>query len=95
MIDFDELVEVTDKSINGFQVIRIKKGEFEGIEYIYGSVSFEEIGDTVKLHFVYDLVSGCPADEPKFHKLTGDILVSILDRQLLNSDVVYHNGINE
>ena len=95
MIDFDDLVEVTSKSINGSQIIRIKQGEFEGIEYVYGAVSFEELGDKVKLHFVYDLVSGCPSDESRFHNLTGDILVSILDRQLLNNDVVYHNGIDE
>jgi hypothetical protein len=64
--------------------IRLLKGEYGGIIYYYGTVSFEELSDFLNIKFEYKVIdSGEYTEEhlhsdSKFVKIIGDILREIL-----------------
>ena len=90
-----------------FVVLRSKKGEndrikltegpYAGIIYSYGSVGFEEDGDTLKLKFEYDIHENPVGfvDRNKFKNHIGDILIDLLEENLLKNNVVYTGGTDE
>lgn len=94
MIKFKDVAEALESTINGFSVIRIKTGKFEGIEFTYGSVYLkeDEAKENATIQFEYNLVKGEPDNVEEFNKLTGDLLISILEEQLNNGEVIYHGG---
>jgi len=96
MIKLNEWVEILPNEIKGFQTIKIIKGEFIDIEFVYGSVAFEESNtDEAHMKFEFDVLKGDPSNNMAgFEKLTGDILLSIIDDQLANNEVVYSGGVD-
>ena len=90
-----------------FVVLRSKKGEndrikltegpYAGIIYSYGSVSFEEDGDTLKLKFEYDIheADGISYVQSEFEQSIGQLLQLILVDQLSKNEVVYTGGVDE
>lgn len=93
-------IEETDRVINGFRVLRILTGEFAGTEYCYSEVQVteDEKQEQARLSFEVSLVSGKLQDkeaEKRFHVLTGDILMAIIDKQLNDGEVIYHGGVDE
>lgn len=95
MIDHKDWVEILNSDVNGFKILRIKKGEFSGIEYAYGSMHIEENKkeETAQIQFEYDILNG---DEPirkeEFKIFIGDILISFLDDGIKNESVIYYGG---
>lgn len=96
MIKPSEWIENTEKVINGFRVLKITKGEFAGIEYCYSKVEIveEPDKDQARLSFEIDVISGSVASKKsdEFHRLTGDLLMAIIEEQLSKSEVVYSGG---
>jgi hypothetical protein len=64
--------------------IRLLKGDYSGVTYYYGTVSFEELSDFLNLKFEYKVMdSGNYTEEhlhsdSKFVKIIGDILREII-----------------
>lgn len=88
--------EVVGVSSDGFHILRILTGQFEGVEYSYGEVALDEVNGEGILKFETTLHSAHNVSESDdFKKLTGDILMSILEEQLLHREVVYHGGSGE
>ena len=84
--------------VNNFQVIRIIKGLFKGVEFTYGGVAFEETDDELKMSFEHNIVNDyilADAHQDSFKKITGDILIAILDEQMLNNSVIYRSSSEE
>jgi len=97
MIDLNEFIETTKDDINGFIVIRIKKGEFEGVEFTYGAVAVNEVIGTATLSFEYNVIKGSnmvEANEEAFTDVAGDILMEMVTRQIAEGSVVYYGGID-
>ena len=75
-------------------------GEYSGIVYNYGKVSFgeESEDDEMLLTFHYDVVLSNDITEEElqedmgFKNLLGDILVDILEKQLKDSSLQYVNN---
>jgi len=82
-------------SVNGLKAIKITEGKFKDVSYVYGGVAVEESedGNNATLGYSYDLLAGDPSHSiEEFEKLTGDILVNILEEQLDKNEVVYTGG---
>jgi hypothetical protein len=95
VINFHEWAEILPTEVNGFQVIKIKKGLFRNLEYIYGAVSFDETEEEIHLKFEYEIMNGhdiAPLHLEQFKVLLGDLLCSIIDAQMKNEEVVYYGG---
>ena len=92
MIKFSDWAEELPNDMNGFRVIRIIQGEYTGIEYVYGGVSFEENDDDCKIVFGFTITNGAVENLENFKLLIGDILVAMIDKQLIENDVVYSGG---
>ena len=88
--------ELMNEHVNGFQIIRITVGKFQGVKYTYGSVAFENIdyGEEIRLQFEYNVIEGVEkiSDYEEFKQLTGDTLVAILQSQINTGDVIYGGG---
>ena len=95
MLNFHDWAEILPNDVNGFQIIKIKKGLFRNLEYIYGAVSFDETTDEIHLKFEYEILSEhtiAPLHLEQFKVLLGDLLCAIIDAQIKNEEVVYHGG---
>lgn len=88
--------ELTEKvTPAGFQIIRITDGAYEGIEYSYGKVAFEDRDDKMAVTFDYDIQSDhslIPPIAEHFGQVIGEILTDILMKQTETSEVVYGGG---
>lgn len=89
-----KIYKICDSTENGICPIEITNGKFKGIKYAYGRVAVEELKDTAKLSFEYDIFEGdiTESTTEEFKKLTGDILLDILNEQLKNNEVIYTGG---
>lgn len=90
--DFEVLDETNSK---GQHLIKLTSGEFSGIIYSYGAVSFEEGTDEAKMKFDYDVYTGVVADHKNFEQVIGNVLIDILTEQLAKNEIVYTGGIDE
>jgi len=86
--------EVTDRLIDNVSIIRITDGEFEGVEFTFGSVAVEPDGDSARLKFEYNIVTGEHLIDPldRFKNLICDILTDIMYDQLDKEEVIYKGG---
>ena len=86
--------ELTDRYVNNVNVVRVTDGEFKGVELTYGSVAFETDGDSARLKFEYEIVTGehLIIDLERFKNLIGDILTDIISEQLDKNEVIYKGG---
>lgn len=91
-----ESFEITEKAVSGFKIIRVKQGKFAGVEYTYGAVGINfPDGDDSAPHLSYEVTvlhGVADLEDEDFVRLTGDILFSIIDQQLLKGEAVYHGG---
>ena len=83
-----EFTEVSDDMTG----IRIKGGDFDGLHWTFGTVSFEEMDNgEMKCHFDYKIHDN-PNDVPEVGKelidFMGDVLVEVLDVELGEEDHV-------
>jgi len=92
------LYEATEQIHNGFVVIKISSGLFEGIEFSYGKIDIKEDkeNDRAVLHYKIDLVknpNNVTLDE-KFDKITGDIIVDLLEDWLEENENEFEDRID-
>jgi hypothetical protein len=80
------LYESTEELHDGFVVIRIKSGPFEGVEYTYGKIGITETDDKKYAKLILNTtVVKNPKNvilEDEFHKVAGDIVLHLLDEWL-------------
>ena len=75
--------------------IKILKGEYAGVVYKFGSVSFSEDEEDPMLHFSYDIVDGDVSNKDGFEKFIGDRLVEMLEEMVKERSLIYSGGTNE
>jgi hypothetical protein len=93
------LYEATEQVHNGFVVIKINSGKFEGIEFSYGKIDIKEDkeNDRAVLHYKIDLVKN-PNDvtlDEKFDQLTGDIVVDLLEDWLEENENEFEDRVDD
>ena len=92
MINYESVGTLPDGSVK----LKFSDGPFEDIIFTLGKVSFSEIGDELKLNYVYNVVEHHQEyDDKKFGRAVGDLLVQMLEVGVKNNDIVYTGGINE
>jgi hypothetical protein len=77
--------------------IKLTEGPYKGIIFSYGGVRLEEIDDTLKIHFNYDVhdADGVSYVQSELEEHLGELLQLILVDQLMRNEVVYTGGIDE
>ena len=77
--------------------IKLTEGQYKGIIFSYGAVSFEEDGDILRLKFEYDIheAEGISYVQSELEEHLGQLLQLILVEQLMNNEVVYTGGVDE
>jgi len=82
--------------------IIITEGDYKDISYQYGSISFDEENEHMKLTFDYDIIenpSSFSNDElessEEFHNQIGDILVDIIGNELTENEQNFLRSVNE
>jgi hypothetical protein len=93
--------EILPETDNGHQLIKLTSGQYSGIIYTYGAVSFEEgtEGNAV-LKFDYAIHWSCEdlikdMDMTDFPTVIGNNLVDLITEQLARNEIVYTGGIDE
>lgn len=73
--------------------IHLLEGEYKGVNFNFGKVSFQEEGDGMIMSFEYDLRENATVDDTtKFEKTIGDLLLEIIEQNLRNNDILYKGG---
>lgn len=69
--------------------VKITSGEFSGIVYSMGGISFGEGEDSCTLHYDYEIVEGEVAGtkKQKFENSIGDMIVYILEQSIRNGNL--------
>lgn len=93
-----KIYEATEELHNGFVIIRIKSGLFEGVEYTYEKIGVEESDDkkTAKLIFNPIVVKN-PNDailNEDFFKLAGDVVIDLLEKWIEEAENESENRID-
>lgn len=77
--------------------IKLQEPPYENIMYSYGGVELIEHEDHAELKFEYTLKDTSLLeqykDDPDFKKLIGDILVTLVELQLENNNLIYKGGV--
>jgi hypothetical protein len=73
-------------------VIEIMEGDFKGVKYTLGEVSFPDEDEPV-LSFHYDIIEGIVDDLPAFEKFVGDQLVIMIEQTLRDKTIVFKGGV--
>lgn len=84
---------------DGVIAMQLTEGEFSGIIFSYGRVSFEEneTQDNLKVHFDYEVHDdlGLAYDKAAFEKELGDFLIELVAFGAEKNNLVYTGGIDE
>lgn len=72
-------------------VIRINEGEYAGVSYTIGGVSFPD-NDAGILKFDYTIVDGAVANKEAFEIFIGDALVEMIIEGLKDKSLIYKGG---
>jgi len=84
---------------NGVIALMLTEGEFSGIIFSYGRVSFVEDkeNDRLRVNFVYNIHEQEPEnlDHDAFKKELGDFLMELMAYGVVNNDIVYTGGVDE
>jgi len=77
--------------------IKLTEGEYSGIIFSYGAVSFDEDGDTCKMHFDYEVHedAGVTYIKEELEHYLGDLLQFIIMDQLQKNSISYTGGVDE
>jgi hypothetical protein len=90
-----ESFEVTeDTNDAGFYKVKLSSGQFTGVVFNFGKVSFPNEEEAV-ISFEYDVLEGsvAEADKPLFEKTIGDILIKIIADSIKNKELVFKGGV--
>lgn len=96
---FSDYADVTQEHANGFFILELKQEPFKGVKFSYGSVQFDEDKEQDEAHLKYDydihaMTELVEAKKSEFEKLTGDLLICMLEEQLEKNEVVYKGGVD-
>jgi hypothetical protein len=84
-----EYSHVENENVTDKIGIKLKGGDFDGIVYIYGNVSFSEDNPGV-LTFEFEVLSNpnnkIYEDSEEFEYIMGDILVQEIDKHMSDND---------
>lgn len=82
--------EATEELHNGFVVIRIKIGQFEGVEYTYEKIGVDETPDKQSARLIFNPIV---VKNPKnatlgedFYKFAGDVIIDLLEKWIQEQD---------
>jgi hypothetical protein len=83
--------------INDEPRLGIRLDEYDKVLFVIGRVSAEEIGDTLKLSYHYDIIEGSEyVDRSKFDKVVGDFIMWYTSNNLEQPNpVVFTGGTDE
>lgn len=90
-----ETIAVTESDTDSSAYnITILNGEYAGVVYKLGSVSFPDSEEPI-MQFTYDIVSGSELidDTKKFEQFIGDAIVEMLKEQLQKHETVFKGGV--
>ncbi len=97
MVNYEVTDNVTPTKV---KIIRILGGEFAGIEYVYGGISFSEDISTDRLKVLFDYqIINIPEhlgmlDDYRFHSTISDILNDLLEKTVEEGSTVFYGGTN-
>jgi predicted Zn-dependent peptidase len=84
-----EYSHVENENVTDKIGIKLKGGDFDGIIYIYGSVTFSE-DDPRVLTFEFEVLSNpnnkVYEDSEEFESVMGDILIQEIDKHMSDND---------
>ena len=88
---------VMENKHNGNHALKLTDPPYSGIIFSYGKVEFEEVGDTLKIKFVYDVHddAGIDYDEVEFEKYLGDFLQELIYYGIEQNDITYTGGVDD
>ena len=72
-------------------VIKINEGEYAGVSYTIGGVSFPE-DDAGILKFDYNIIDGAVANKEAFEMFIGDAFVDMIVEGLKDKSIIYKGG---
>ena len=79
-----KIYEATEETHNGFVVVRIKSGNFEGVEYTYEKIGVEETEDKKHAKLIFNpIIVKNPNNvilDDEFFKLAGDVIIDLLEK---------------
>ena len=84
------LYEATEELHNGFVVVRIKSGPFEGVEYTYEKIGVEETEDKKSARLIFNpIIVKNPKDVilgEDFFQVAGDVVIDLLEKWIEEQD---------
>jgi hypothetical protein len=84
---------------NGVAALQLTEGDFSGIIFSYGKVSFEEDheNEKLKVNFDYEIHDdkGLAFDKQVFEKELGDFLIELIVWGAEQNSIVYTGGTDE
>jgi hypothetical protein len=84
---------------DGVLALELTQGEFSGIIFSYGKVSFDENSqqDNLKVNFQYEVhdAKGLAYDKDEFEKELGDFLMELIVWGTEQNNIVYTGGTDE
>lgn len=90
-----KILEATDPT--GQKLVQLTCSRFSGIIYSYGKVWFEELDDSLKLNFDYEVYesAGIEYDSAELEQQLGDILQDLIYEGIEKNSLTYTGGIDE
>lgn len=91
----------TDRTVGGIIVLEYDDEPYKGIQWTFGGMTFadEENPDgSLNMSYDFEVVSEHNLSEEQlseFGKITGDVILQILQEQIEKKEVVYKGGVNE
>ena len=85
-----DLYEATEELHNGFVIVRIKSGKFEGVEYTYEKIGVEETEDKKSARLIFNpIIVKNPKDVilgEDFFQVAGDVVIDLLEKWIEEQD---------
>jgi len=85
-------------SETGFAKIRFKAGAMEGVTVSFGAVKFRPLeSGEISLSYDYETDGKPPRylSKPEYEKFLGDFLMTLIEKGLKDSDILYRGGTEE
>ncbi len=91
-------IQMMESRSDGTIAIKLTEPPFDGIIYNYGKVDLNEDGDTVRLHFEYEILDMADkglTDKKPFESYIGKILEELIHIGIEENSITYTGGIDE
>jgi hypothetical protein len=88
---------VLENKHNGMNAIKLTESPYSGIIFSYGRVGFEEVDDSLKIMFDYEIHqnNNVEYDKQEFEQYLGDFLQELIVYGIQNNDLTYTGGVDE